>query len=1168
MKIKIDAKGVASAASSSRGFSLIITLTLMILLVLLAVGLLTLSTTTLRSADLTSAPSEARANARLALMLAVGELQRQAGPDTRVTARADILDENNPPVLGVWRSWEGTNHETNGRFAGRPIAPNYQRDKEERFLSWMVSGVNTNQTSQVPETSRGGSRVALVGDNTVGSGGDREELQIHLEPEQIVEDGRVTGGYAWWVSGENQKARVMKPNVLSASTNGQWATQLKSHSIPDAEVYGLEDVFEEPELLDRATGLKQVELIAPREGLTVPQEFYHDISVNSVGLLTNTATGGWKKDMSTFSENDNRPTRDLPLFRITPDTASDADYATSGSVRADKSILYPWSSYRENGGSAPIYQHGAVSTWTNLVDYATSYKRVRVSSSGRASIVPTSTTIGGNSFDFLHRVRVLPVVARIQWVFSNFAEPAGAGQRPGSLQAKLIMTPVITMWNPYSVEMNFQDVPIEFNIVRPIPAAFSYSINGRPPGVFNSLINSSTITNLPALSKGNNSFRYAISDSFRLLPGETRVFSPESSVALPHGMPPMNGRLNLTPGFRPNGGHLFDLRNSQGEDLIGSSSTTIKASARFDTVYDDRTLGVGIQMNMDFGAAAPQFGDTRLAYRMVYTPEVASGIYQELDDLEEVTLGRATTPQPFLTAVFGFRMASKTHLAARGFLQSSPLVNYSAMGGKDQVETGIRRSYGGTSHPVNSPFDFSFRPVSNGDSLLPNATADTQRGFIVTGFTASDGLARCVVAEIPTRPLQSLGDLQHWDLRYENPIPPFAFNIIGNSDATPILPADNVTNSADRNLPQNLQHDDAYCANHLLFDDWFFSSIAPDPTSFGTRGRSQEEVFTEFLTDNVPLPNQSYQAIPEDIRAASANPSDADRLFEDEVEQDDSWQTIASRLQVQGMFNVNSTSVNAWRGLLRHARNQEIPFINESGSGWDVSLSDPTDYAYSRFSIAGDVEAQETGSGGSFPEAPQFSGYRTFDAETLDFLAERIVEQVRERGPFLSLAEFVNRQLSSGELALAGAIQTALNQLDQSNSNPFGVVTSPSLSEPATAALANAGAAQYQFPEAAEGFNTYGLPGWTRQADILRPLAPVLNARDDTFTVRGYGDSRDRSGRIVVSAVCEAVVQRTRDFVDGGDEPDSIDRPQQEVNQTFGRRMKIISFRWLSPSEV
>lgn len=1164
MKLEVTNKNGVAAAPAPKGFSLIITLTLMILLVMLSVGLLTLSTTTLRSADLTSAPSEARSNARLALMLAVGELQRQVGPDTRVTARADILDENNPPVLGVWRSWEGDNHEVSGRFAGRPIAPNYERDKEDRFLSWMVSGVNTTQTSAVPETSQGGNRVALVGENTVGSGGERARQQIHLQPEQIIEDGRVSGTYAWWVGGENQKARVTKPNVLNASTNGQWATQLKSNSVVDAEVFGLEAIYEDPDLLDKATGLRQVELFAPREGLTIPQEFYHDISVNSVGLLTNVATGGWKKDFSTFSEDDSRSTRDLPLFRLTPEENSLGSLATPSDARAEKSILYPWSSYRENGSSPPIYQHGAVSTWTNLMDYMTSYKRLRVASSGRASTAPTSTTIGGDTYDFLHRVRVLPVVARIQWVFSNFAVPAtGPRVRPGSLKAQIIMTPVVTVWNPYNVEMNFSDVPISFRIASSPPVAFRYAVGGQVPTNYNTLFSGKAINNLPALADSEGALTYQIRDSFRLQPGETRIFSPTSTSPQTFGR-----RIDLSTGFRPNGGHSFDVKNSRGTDLIGTTNTVIQPQAKFDTVFRDIANGVGIQMNMNFGSSGARFGNTRLAYRMVYEPEVAASIYPEISDLASTTLGEAqNNPQPFMTTVFGFRMASRTHLAAKGFLQSSPLVNYTAMGGKDLVEAGIRRHYGGTAHPVNSPFDFSFRAVSQNDSLLPNATSRSQRGFIVTGFDVSDGLSRCVVAELPTRPLQSLGDLQHWDLRYENPIPPFAFNLIGNSDATPLLPADSVANAADRGLPTNLQHDDAYCANHLLFDDWFFSSIAPDPTSFGQRGRSQEDVYTEFLAGETPLPTQAYEPIPEDVRAAATDSAEANRLFAEEVMEEDSWQTIASRLQVRGMFNVNSTSVDAWRALLRHARDQEIPFITETGGSWDVSLSDPTDYVYSRFSIAGDVEATEDGSAGSFPGAAEFSGYRRFDAATLDLLAERIVDQVRLRGPFLSLSEFVNRQLSSGDLALAGAIQTALNEVGESSNDPFSVLTGAG-SEPSFANPPNAGDAEYQFPQAAEGFNTYGLPGWTRQADILRPLAPILNARDDTFTIRAYGDARDRSGRITATAVCEAVVQRTRDFVDGGDEADSLTFPTQEVNQTFGRRLKVISFRWLSPSEV
>ena len=296
--------------------------------------------------------------------------------------------------------------------------------------------------------------------------------------------------------------------------------------------------------------------------------------------------------------------------------------------------------------------------------------------------------------------------------------------------------------------------------------------------------------------------------------------------------------------------------------------------------------------------------------------------------------------------------------------------------------------------------------------------------------------------------------------------------------------------------------------------------------------------------------------------------ANANTLYRDYAGKPDSWKTIASRLEVEGMFNVNSTSVTAWRALLGHARNHKVPYIKETGGSWNIDLASKVDYPVSRFSIAGDSEATSQGSSGAFPEAAQFAGYRLLDDKMLDALAEEIVKQVRVRGPFLSLAEFINRQLSAGEPALAGALQAALDQIAKSTTtNPYAVITSvisrPSLPNPVAA-----GSAEYKFPNAAAGFSTYGLPGWTRQADVLRPLAPILTARDDTFTIRAYGDSRDAKGRIQARAVCEAVVRRTREYVDPGDLAEITTLPTQPANKVFGRRFEIVSMRWLGQAEL
>jgi hypothetical protein len=139
-------------------------------------------------------------------------------------------------------------------------------------------------------------------------------------------------------------------------------------------------------------------------------------------------------------------------------------------------------------------------------------------------------------------------------------------------------------------------------------------------------------------------------------------------------------------------------------------------------------------------------------------------------------------------------------------------------------------------------------------------------------------------------------------------------------------------------------------------------------------------------------------------------------------------------------------------------------------------MSGESDHVLSRFSVAGDSEAGTAGSSGAFPDATEFSGYRTVDDDFLDALAEKVVAEVRARGPFLSLSEFVNRQLSSGDLALAGTIQAALNKVAKTSGNNI-FAPLEALSSKAAAVPDRAADAEYQFPEAAEGYSGYGLPG-------------------------------------------------------------------------------------------
>ena len=116
--------------SASKGFALVITLSLMVLLTVIAVGLLSLSSISLRSSSQGAAMATARANARLAMMMALVELQKSAGPDQRVTAPANLAKSTHPEGLaGVWKSWKpAPSGVLNQNYVDSKTGANFLRD--------------------------------------------------------------------------------------------------------------------------------------------------------------------------------------------------------------------------------------------------------------------------------------------------------------------------------------------------------------------------------------------------------------------------------------------------------------------------------------------------------------------------------------------------------------------------------------------------------------------------------------------------------------------------------------------------------------------------------------------------------------------------------------------------------------------------------------------------------------------------------------------------------------------------------------------------------------------------------------------------------------------------------------------------------------------------------
>jgi hypothetical protein len=195
--------------------------------------------------------------------------------------------------------------------------------------------------------------------------------------------------------------------------------------------------------------------------------------------------------------------------------------------------------------------------------------------------------------------------------------------------------------------------------------------------------------------------------------------------------------------------------------------------------------------------------------------------------------------------------------------------------------------------------------------------------------------------------------------------------------------------------------------------------------------------------------------------------------------------------------------------------------------------------------------------------ANDWNGYHTLDPTELDVLAARIVEEVKARGPFLSMAEFVNRRIGyNSDLTRVGALQAAIDK-SKVNSKLFSDIEPVRLTDVSDPVIYD-----YKTPEMELGNPAEGAPGTICQGDILHLLEPRATVRGDTFVIRAAGQSLDVNGNTLATAYAEAVVQRVPDFIDPSNPASTALKDLNPTNLIFGRRIKIVSFRWLSINEI
>jgi len=92
---------------------------------------------------------------------------------------------------------------------------------------------------------------------------------------------------------------------------------------------------------------------------------------------------------------------------------------------------------------------------------------------------------------------------------------------------------------------------------------------------------------------------------------------------------------------------------------------------------------------------------------------------------------------------------------------------------------------------------------------------------------------------------------------------------------------------------------------------------------------------------------------------------------------------------------------------------------------------------------------------------------------------------------------------------------------------------------------------------------------WLTQGDVMTALVPLLFSRSDTFLIRAYGETVNPiTGETEGRSWCEAVAQRLPEYLDPTQAEETPPAALNPTNARFGRRFKIVSFRWLTAFDI
>jgi len=1130
----------------------------------------------------------AREQAQWAMGRALGELQRLAGPDQRVTGTAELLDAvpetgeiegvAQPSWTGVWAStWDDPSSDEVeagliifrdlgsqslvDRRASEPVGePGW---KAERALSWLVSG---NEGRGSGDPGRHDPRSVDVGSHGMvrlvsARAGEHGEVPAVWAPAVELASGEGRGSgvlrYAYWVGDEGVKARVggahpdrhAQPGGVGGAAGYRRMVAAAGAGRGVGEGWPEWDAGEH----NRLVTPEQLLLVGAGEGLDQGwvRSKFHDITGVGHGVLADVREGGLKRDLTAYFLSDGQV-----------DGLGDRDRLVGPMTVEEAGGEIAWQANRHRDSSP---RFGVLRDWA---------KREVAIEGGRTGLALGNHYHGDtedlwgwdytndvmHNWDDLSKTGINPILVEAS-VYYGISRRTVEGQE----RLRLHLYPRVVVWNPYNVEIEARPYALLLFVLG--SQGLNLRLANGTSKIAHFLLPNTTRPGefVSSVSEGTMIFTL---EPIALGPGECLLYSvaggDAGAVARPYDM--LNYARNTLSASAPATTSNFTIDGCFFEGDWNAAHVPLALPARAEaftfrrsrshgylTVFKDVGEGaIPASLNMEQARDLPELQGIYMSYK----GNAGHNWHPAWNNLLEVPIDGNQTAKPSYKTRDGYRLrwfresdSNLLHWNPMRHLDSAPVASYN-MQGSFMART-PRETMSWTEPEM---FGIYTRDLWDDDidwdNLAPIPLAGGKWGDNPFAAAQDWALERYVLFDLPRREagILSLGQLAHAKTSEFIWHPSYA---IGNSFACPRSPRDGSCYDQSTNFSQwgaSAYHNDSYFArcfraiahqsvekvlvydqsyelNHSLWDRYFLS----------TGDRSEKRALAE---DGVGtrLPNARMRP----------NPHAPGGITEEGLSD---FRVAASQLLVEGAFNVNSTRREAWAMVLGSNRG-----LRPRSSGAD-DVEGRTPFPRILDPIEGEYGLEEGSTG-----AGAWAGFRSLSDVEIDVLAGQLVAEVKRRGPFLSMGDFVNRRLRRDDTGLMGALQAAIDAAGLNDGfGDYPIDRTPVPQRVVGTPIHNL------LQEHQPGHKAAGAPGYLMQSDILQALGPVLAARSDSFRIRSYGEVRGVGGEVRAKAYLETLVQRVPEPVRAGEEGLDPD-PGEAID--LGRRFVILSRRWLSEDEL